>query len=39
MKALIINASPRKKFNTAQLLESSMKGLQDAGAECEWVNL
>lgn len=39
LKALVINGSPRKKFNTAQMLESSMKGAQDAGAACEWINL
>lgn len=39
MKAMIINASPRKKFNTAQLLESAMKGASENGCETEWVNL
>ena len=39
MKALIINGSPRKKFNTAQMLESAMKGAADAGAETEWIDL
>ena len=39
MKALFINGSPRKKFNTAQMLESAMKGAADAGAETEWINL
>ena len=39
MKALFINGSPRKKFNTAQMLESAMKGAADAGAETEWTNL
>lgn len=39
MKALFVNGSPRKKFNTAKLLESAMKGAQDAGAEVELVNL
>ena len=39
MKALLINGSPRKKFNTAQMLESTMKGAADVGAETEWVNL
>lgn len=39
MKAIFYNASPRKKFNTAQMLESAMKGATDAGAECELVHL
>ena len=39
MKALFINGSPRKKFNTAQMLESAMKGAAGAGAETEWINL
>lgn len=39
MKALFLNGSPRKKFNTAQMLESAMKGAADAGAETEWINL
>ena len=39
MKAIFYNASPRKNFNTARLLESAMKGATDAGAECEFVNL
>lgn len=39
MKAYFYNASARKHFNTAQLLESAMKGASDAGAECEFVNL
>lgn len=39
MKAVFYNASPRKKFNTAQMLESAMKGAADAGAECELVHL
>ena len=39
MKALFINGSPRKKWNTVKVLESAMKGAQEAGAECELVNL
>ena len=39
MKAYFYNASARKHFNTAQLLESAMKGASDAGVECEFVNL
>lgn len=39
MKALFINGSPRKNFNTAEALESAMKGAQAAGAETELINL
>ena len=40
MKNLIaINGSPRKNWNTAQLLQHAMKGAQDAGASAEMVNL
>ncbi len=39
VKAIFVNGSPRKKWNTAQLLESAMKGAQEAGAECELVHL
>ena len=31
-KALFINESPRKKWNTVKILESAMKGAQEAGA-------
>ena len=39
MKALFVNASPRKNWNTHKMLEQAMKGAQDAGAECELVHL
>lgn len=39
MKAIFINGSPRKNKNTAQMLESAMKGAQDAGAEVEMIHL
>jgi len=39
MKALFVNGSPRKKWNTAQLLESAMKGAEVAGAEVEMIHL
>ena len=40
MKILIaINGSPRRNWNTAQLLEQAMKGAQDAGASAEMINL
>jgi len=38
-KALFINGSPRKNFNTAQLLQRALEGARDAGAEVEMVNL
>ena len=39
IKALFVNGGPRKKNNTALILESAMKGAQDAGAEVEMVHL
>ena len=36
---ILLNASPRKNKNTAQMLESVMKGAQEAGAECELIHL
>lgn len=40
MKKLIaINGSPRKNWNTAELLKHAMQGAQDAGASTELVNL
>lgn len=38
-KMVLLNASPRKNKNTAQILESVMKGAQEAGAECELIHL
>ncbi len=40
MKNLIaINGSPRKNWNTAELLKHAMKGAEEAGASTELVNL
>lgn len=39
MKALFVNGSPRKHFNTAQLLERAIEGAREAGAEAELVYL
>lgn len=39
VKALFINGSPRKNYNTAQLLQKAMEGAKEAGAEVEMVNL
>ncbi|MBR7046820.1 MAG: flavodoxin family protein [Campylobacter sp.] len=38
-KVIIINASPRKNFNTAEVLKSSEKGAQSVGAQTEFINL
>ncbi len=39
MKAVAINGSPRRKWNTAQLLESALQGAREAGAQTELVHL
>ncbi len=39
MKIILLNASPRKNWNTAQLLQSAQKGAESVGAETEFVNL
>jgi len=40
MKYIVaINASPRKNWNTAQLVESAAKGAQEAGANAEIIHL
>ncbi|MBQ9528157.1 MAG: flavodoxin family protein [Fretibacterium sp.] len=39
MKALFVNGSPRKNWNTHRMLESAMKGAAEAGAETELVHL
>jgi len=39
LKTIIINASPRKKWNTAEVLDSARKGAESVGAEVEYVNL
>ena len=39
MKTIVINSSPRKKWNTAEIMESAMKGAQSVGSECEYINL
>ncbi|UTC83700.1 flavodoxin family protein [Treponema denticola] len=38
-KILLLNASPRKNWNTAQILKSAMRGAQTAGAEVEYIDL
>ena len=39
MKTVIINGGPRKNWNTAQLLQSAMKGATDAGIQTEYYDL
>lgn len=39
MKIIGYNASPRKRWNTAMLLEAALKGARAAGADTELVNL
>ena len=39
MKTIVINASPRKKWNTAEVMEAALKGAESVGAETEYFNL
>ena len=39
MKTVIINGSPRKNWNTAQLLKEAKRGAEEAGHETSFVNL
>ena len=39
MKTVIVNASPRKNWNTAQLLKEAQKGAESVGAEIEYIDL
>lgn len=39
VKAMFVNGSPRKQWNTAKMLESAMQGATEAAAECEMVHL
>ncbi len=39
MKAVIVNGSPRKNWNTAQLLKEAQKGAESAGYETEYIDL
>ena len=39
MKTIIINASPRKSWNTAQLLKEAQKGAESVGAQAEYIDL
>ena len=35
MKAIILNGSPRKNWNTAMMLKSAQQGAESVGAETE----
>jgi len=39
MKTIILNGSPRRDWNTAQLLKSAQKGAESAGAAVEYFDL
>lgn len=39
MKVMAFNGSPRKKWNTATLLEEALKGAVSQGAETELIHL
>ncbi len=38
-KVIILNASPRKNFNTAKMLKEAQRGAEAAGAQTEYFNL
>ena len=39
MKTIILNGSPRKNWNTTQLLKEAQKGALSAGTEVEYIDL
>ncbi len=39
MKAIILNGSPRKNWNTAMMLKEVQKGAESVGAEVEYIDL
>lgn len=39
MKTMLLNGSPRKNWNTAQVLKSAKKGAESAGMETEYIDL
>lgn len=39
MKTIVINASPRRKSNTAQIMDFAKQGAESVGAETEYINL
>lgn len=39
MKTIVLNGSPRKKWNTDLMLREAEKGAASVGAETEYINL
>ena len=39
MKTIVINASPRKRWNTAQIMKSASEGAESVGADVEYIDL
>lgn len=39
MKTIILNGSPRKKWNTAKVLQSAQHGAESVGSETEYIDL
>ncbi len=39
MKAIAINGSPRKEWNTSQLLKEALRGAESVGSEVKLYNL
>ena len=39
MKTIIVNGSPRKNWNTAQLLKEAQRGAESSGADVEYIDL
>ena len=39
MQTIVLNASPRKAWNTAKLLKSAAEGAKSAGSEVEYIDL
>ena len=39
MKTIVINASPRRKWNTAQLMKEAANGAESVGAEVKYIDL
>ena len=39
MKTMVINASPRKRWNTAEIMKSAAEGAKSVGAEVEYIDL
>ena len=39
MKTIVINASPRKRWNTSQIMKSASEGAKSVGASVEYIDL